>query len=121
MLPPIPARILRSTATVEVCLRTDMYQRTSQWQTYTVSRVHLQPTAEIRKTPTDTDQQLRAVLFVDGRLSSPQLEWDRLLEQAHEAGGDVFVTVRGTKYTVESVDALRDDTDHFHHWEIQLV
>lgn len=120
MLPPIPARILRSTATVDVCTGIDVYQNQT-YTTYTVSRVHLQPTAEIRKSATNTDQQLKAVLFVDARHSSPALEWDALLEQAHSAGGDVRVTVRGTQYTVMSCDALRDDTDRFHHWEIQLV
>ena len=40
---------------------------------------------------------------------------------AHEIGGDMRVVVRGVEYTVFSVDALRDDTDLFHHWEIGLV
>ena len=120
MLPPIPGRILRSTATVEVCSGTDLYQNQT-YTTYTVRRVHLQPTAEIRKTVTNTDMQLRAVLFVDARRSSPALAWDALLAQAHEHGGDMRVIVRDVPYTVLSADALRDDTDHFHHWEIQLV
>lgn len=119
MLPPIPAKILRSTATVSACTGVDLYQN----QTYavtTVERVHLQPTTEIRKTATNTDQQLRSILFVDARRSTPALDWEGLLRTAHEHGGDLRVTVRGVEYTALTVDALRDDSDRLHHWEIAL-
>ena len=120
MLRPIPARILRSTATVDVCTGVNMYQ-VQTYQTYNVSHVHLQPTAAVRKTPTNTDRQLRSVLFVDARLSTPALDWAALFEQAHALGGDVRVTVRGVEYTVANVDELRDDTDALHQWEIGLI
>lgn len=120
MLPPIPDKILRSTATVKVCTAIDMYQNQT-YDTYTVERVHLQPTTEIRKSTTNTDQQLRAILFVDARHSQPALEWDALLITAHEIGGDMRVIVRGVEYTVLSVDALRDSSDRFHHWEIGMI
>lgn len=119
MLPPIPAKILRSAATVTVCTGTDMYQN-QMYDTYTVKRVHLQPTAEIRKTVTNTDQQLRSILFVDAKRSTPALDWDALLRSAHEARGDMRVTVRGVEYTALAVDALRDSSDRLHHWEIAL-
>lgn len=120
MLKPIPARIMRSTATVKWCTGLDRYQN----QTYAeeqVTKVHLQPTSEIRKTATNTDCVLRSILFADRRHSRPDLDWDALLRSAHEAGGDMRVIVRGTEYTVMAADALRDDTDQFHHWEIALV
>lgn len=119
MLKPIPARILRSTATVKVATGVDIYQNQT-FDTYTVQHVHLQPTEKIIKTANNTDRQLVSVLFVDIRHSSPALDWAGLLQQAHNLGGDVFVTVRGIEYTVAAVDGLRDDTDHLHHWEIQL-
>lgn len=119
MLRPIPARILRSTATVDVCSGVDMYQNQT-YTTYTVKHVHLQPTERIIKGTANTDRQLTSVLFVDLRHSSPALDWAGLLEQAHDAGGDIYVTVRGIRYTVETVDGLRDDTDRLHHWEIGL-
>lgn len=119
MLRPIPARILRSTATVDVCSGVDMYQNQT-YTTYTVKHVHLQPTERIVKGTANTDRQLTSVLFVDLRHSSPALDWAGLLEQAHDAGGDIYVTVRGVTYTVETVDGLRDDTDRLHHWEIGL-
>lgn len=120
MLSPIPARILRSTATVTVCTGTDMYQAPT-YDTYTVKRVHLQPTTEIRKDRTNTDQQLRGVLFVDAKLSTPALDWGALLRAAHEAGGDVKITVRDVEYTVMTVDELREASDKLHHWEVGCV
>jgi hypothetical protein len=119
MLRPIPPRILRSTATVEVCKGTDLYQNQT-YDVYTVERVHIQPTERIVKTETNTDQQLSAVLFVDARISKPALDWRALLEQAHNLGGDMRVTIRGVTYTVASADGLRDDTDRLHHWEIGM-
>ena len=120
MLKPIPAKILKSTATVDVCSGVDMYQNQT-YTTYTVNRVHLQPTNEMRKTQTDTEVLLRSILFVDARISTPFLDWCALLNTAHENSGDMRVTVRGVEYTVLSVDELRDDTDSLHHWEVGLV
>lgn len=120
MLQPIPARILRTTATVSVCSGVDMYQNQT-YTTYTVKRTHLQPTNEVRKTQDNTEVVLRSILFVDAQLSRPALDWVGLLKQAHDVGGDMRVTVRGVEYTVMGVDELRDDTDKLHHWEISLV
>lgn len=120
MLKPIPARILRTAATVKVCNGVDMYQN----QTYTehsVKRVHLQPTNEIRKTQDNTDCVLRSILFVDARISAPRLDWCALLKTAHDNNGDVRVIIRGDEYTVMTVDALRDDNDNLHHYEIGLI
>lgn len=119
MLKPIPAKILRTTATVKVCTGTDMYQN-QMYDTYTVNHVHLQPTERIVKTKDNTDQQLQSILFVDVRHSSPALNWRELLQTAHDHGGDMRVTVRGIEYTVAACDGLRDDTDRLHHWEISL-
>ena len=119
MLRPIPEKILRSTAIVKACTGVDRYQNQT-FQEYTVKKVHLQPTNEIRKTADNTDCTLRSILFVDKRHSTP-LDWWGLFSEAHKIGGDVKVIVRNEEYTVFSVDELRDDTDAFHHWEIGLV
>ena len=119
MLRPIPAKIMRSEATVKACTGLDMYQDQT-FTEYTVKNVHLQPTNEIRKTADNTDCTLRSILFVDKRHSTPTLDWWGLFQTAHEMGGDMKVVVRGVEYTVFSVDELRDDTDLFHHWEIGL-
>ena len=120
MLKPIPARILKSTATVKVCNGVDRYQNQTYTE-YTVNKVHLQPTNEIRKTQDNTDITLRSILFVDAHTSTPALDWCALFQSAHVIPGDMRVTVRGVEYTVLSVDELRDDTDTLHHWEIGLV
>lgn len=120
MLPPIPARILRSTATVEVCTGVDMYQNQT-YTTYTVKNVHLQPTERVIKSATNTDEQLSGILFVDARRSKPDLNWRALLDAAHSLSGDMRVTIRGVTYTVQTVDGLRDDTDELHHWEIGVI
>lgn len=119
MLRPIPTRILRSTATVKVCSGVDMYKKPT-YTLYTVKRVHLQPTEKIIKTATNTDQQLKSILFVDARRSTPALDWKALFQSAHKKGGDMRVIVRNIEYTVMGVDGLRDDTDRLHHWEILL-
>ena len=119
MLRPIPARILRSTATVETCTGTDDYQN-QVYESVIVNNVHLQPVERIVKSVNNTDKQMNAVLFVDVRHSSPALNWAQMLKQAHDVGGDMRVTVRGITYTVLSCDGLRDDTDRLHHWEIWL-
>ena len=120
MLKPIPSKILRSTATVKACTGTDRYQNQTYTE-YTVKKVHLQPTNEVRKTPNNTDCTLRSILFVDARVSTPMIDWEALFTAAQEKAGDVRVIVRGVEYTVQSVDALRDDTDNLHHYEIGLV
>lgn len=118
MLKPIPAKIMRSTAIVKACISKDRYQKPT-YQTYTVSHVHIQPINEIRKTVDNTDCILRSILFADKKHSTP-IDWWGLFNTAHSIGGDVKVTIRDEEYTVFAVDALRDDTDNFHHWEIAL-
>ena len=120
MLPPIPAKILKSTATVKVCSGVDAYQNQTYTE-YTVKRVHIQPTNEIRKTTDNTDCVLRSILFVDARTSTPFLDWFALLQTAHNLGGDIRVVIRNEEYTVLTVDALRDDSDLLHHFELGLV
>ena len=120
MLKPIPSRILRSTATVKVCNGVDSYQNQTYTE-YTINKVHLQPTNEIRKTQDNTECVLRSVLFVDAKTSTPFIDWCALFQTAHRNLGDMRVIVRGEEYTVQSVDALRDDTDTLHHWEVGLV
>ena len=120
MLKPIPSRILKSTATVSVCSGVDRYQNQTYTE-YTVNKVHLQPTNEIRKTQDNTDVTLRSILFVDARISTPFLDWCALFKSAHEKLGDMRVIVRNEEYTVIGIDELRDDTDNLHHWEVSLV
>jgi hypothetical protein len=120
MLRPIPAKIMRTDATVKVCTGVDRYQNQTYTE-YAVKKVHLQPTNEVRKTQDNRDVVLRSVLFVDARVSSPVLDWTGLFQAAQVNRGDMRVIVRGETYTVIGIDALRDDTDTLHHWEVSLV
>lgn len=120
MLKPIPSKILRSTATVKACTGIDRYQNQTYTE-YTIRNVHVQPTNEVRKTPNNTDCTLRSILFVDARKSTPFIDWDAIFTAAQQLSGDVRVIIRNVEYTVQSVDALRDDTDILHHYEIGLV
>lgn len=119
MLKPIPAKILRSTATVKVCTGVDRYQKQT-YTDYTVEHIHVQPTNEVRKTPQNTDCTLRSILFADFKHSTP-FDWWAHFTDAHEKAGDVLVVVDQITYTVATVEALQDDTDRLHHWEIGLV
>lgn len=119
-LPPIPSKILKTSATLKVVSGVDFYQNQTYTE-YTLKRVHLQPTNQIVKTTDNTNSNLRAILFVDARISTPFLDWLTLLQTAHDNKGDMRVIVRGVEYTVESVDELRDDTDNLHHWEVGLI
>lgn len=120
MLPPIPRQLLKSTVVVDACTAVDRDRR-QQVTTYTVRRVHLQPDHGVRKSKDNTDVVLKALLFVDARLSTPALDWEALFFKAQEAGGDVKVTLRNQAYTICSVEPIPDDEDNLHHWEIGLV
>lgn len=120
MLKPIPSKILKTAATVKVCNGVDRYQNQTYTE-YALKRVHLQPTNEIRKTQDNTEINLRSILFVDARTSTPHLDWCALLQTAHTNFGDIRVVIRSVEYTVISVDELRDDTDTLHHYEISLA
>lgn len=119
VLRPIPKRILRTTVVAKVATGVDVYQEPT-FDSYVIKNVHIQPTTEIRKTATNTDQQLRSILFADCRYSTP-FAWDEMLQSAHAIGGDVKVISGNIEYTVLTVDALRDDTDRLHHYEVGLV
>ena len=97
-----------------------MYQNQT-YTTHTVKRTHLQPTNEVRKTTDNTEIVLRSILFVDAKTSTPFIDWFGLLQTAHSNLGDMRVIVREQEYTVMTVDALRDDTDTLHHFEVGLV
>jgi hypothetical protein len=127
MLSPIPRRILRSSATFSVPTGFDRYQKPLAPQTYTVENVHLQADNSTHKTAQKTEVTLRGILFVDARYSTPLPDFNALQEAAQSAGGVMTVTVTDKKgsatgpYTVLVIDAIPDDEDNLHHYEIGLV
>ena len=126
MLTPIPSRILRDTAVFHIPSGMDGYQTTTD-VAKTVQRVHLQSDNRTVKTTTNTEVTLRGTLYIDGRLSFPQLDFWALQEQAQQAGAVMTVTVtdrqkrRTGPYTVQTIDGLPDDEGNLHHWELGLV
>ena len=127
MLSPIPRRILRDTAVFSVPSGFDRYQNPINPTTYTVENVHIQSDNSTHKTAQNTEVTLRGILFVDARYSTPKLDYEALQESAQAAGGVMTVTVsdkRGNPsgpYTVVVIDALPDDEDNLHHYELGLV
>lgn len=120
MLRPIPPRILRTAITLNVCTGTDDFQAPT-YQSTTVNRCHIQSSVDVVKTRENTEMLQRATLFVDARLSAPQLDWVALHMQSHANGASMTVQAGAQTYTVLDVDAVPDDTDGIHHYEVTLV
>lgn len=126
MLSPIPRRILRDTVTFSIPAGFDRYQAPLEPEEYTVSCVHIQNTNETRRATDNTEVTLRAILFVDARYSTPQLDYWALQEWAQTNGGVMTCTVTDRRggvsgpYNVLVVDGLPDDEDNLHHWELGL-
>ena len=105
----------------------DAWQKPS-WETFTVNNVHLQNTNEVRKSKENTEIILRSVLFIDGRLSRPVLDYDTLAEQSQKAGKPLRCEIynsQGQKYgdyEVLTVDPVPDvPATRTHHIELGLV
>lgn len=127
MLSPIPRRILRDTATFSVPSGFDRYQKPLAPARYTVENVHIQADNSTHKTAQNTEVTLRGILFIDARYSTPSLNYEALQEATQKRGGVMTVTVTDRHggstgpFTVVVVDALPDDEDNLHHWELGLV
>ncbi len=124
MIKPIPPRILKQTVTLRVCSAIDAWQ-TPTWTNYTISHVCIQPTHETAKTKENTEVALKSVLFIDARLSTPNLDINALQVESEKNGVPCAVEhTQGTtvmKYTVLGVDTLFDDRGNVHHYEVRLV
>lgn len=120
MLKPIPPCILTTTATLKQPTGTNAWQNVTYAET-TISKCHLQGSNEVRKTKTNTEVVLSAILFVDSRLSKPRLDWDAIALAAEEVGFPLKIVIGNAEYTVEVVDTIPDDHGHTHHIELGLV
>lgn len=127
MLTTIPRRILRDTATFSVPVAFDRYQHPTSVEEYEVANVHVQSDNATRKSTGNTEVTLRGTLFVDGRLSIPQLDYNELQEKAQKAGGVITCHIKDRRgrssgpYTVLVVDSLPDDEGNLHHYELGLA
>ncbi len=127
MLRPIPQSLLGDIATIKMCAGIDRYQH-AIWDETVVQHVHLQNTNEVKKTRDNTEVVLRSVLFIDGRLSSPALDYDALASTSLQNGKPLRCEVRnagGQKYgefEVLTVDPVPDvPAKRVHHIELGLV
>ena len=126
MFTPIPRRILRDTMTLYVPTGFDRYQKPTN-TVYTVQNVHCQSDNRTVKSQLNTEVTLSGTIFVDMRFSHPKLDYDALQEAAQAAGGTMTCTIRNKAgktskmYTIQVVDALTDDEDNLHHYELGVV
>lgn len=127
MLSPIQRSILRDTLTLYVPTSFDRYQKASAPDTYTVRNVHIQMDNTTIKRTDNTEVTLKGIIFIDGRLSTPILDYQALQEGVQKAGGVMTCKItdrRGREsgeYTILTVDGLPDDEDNLHHWEIGVT
>ena len=126
MLKPIPSVLLKHNAIFHVPYSMDEYQE-PVYQDIGVANVHIQPTNATKKNASNEEVVLRAMLFVDGKKSKPNIDYLKLMQDAQEVGASITVDVidaqgNSINYTVETVDALTDvPATRVHHTEIGLV
>lgn len=126
-LSPIPARMLHDTAVFSVVTGMDRYQNKT-YEEYTVNHVHIQASQNIIKKDQDTEVQLRAILFVDSKRSTPVLDLYEMQQESLAKGDTMRVKVYSADgseqgdYAVLIVDDLPDvPANRRHHWELSLV
>lgn len=89
-----------------------------------VNHVHFQYVNETRQTATNDEVQLKGIVFVDAKYSTPQLDYEALQAEVQERGGvmQCFIkTRRGTEIgpmNILMVDTCPDDEANVHHWEL---
>lgn len=128
MLSPIPRRILQDTLTLNVPAAFDKYQKpTAPVKTYVVKNVHYQGDNTTKLSTGNSEVTLRGIIFIDGKLSQPALDYEALQESVQAAGGVMTASITGKRggtigpFNVLTIDGLPDDEDNLHHWEIGVV
>ena len=126
-LSPIPSRMLHDSAKFFVVTGMDRYQGKT-YDPYVVAHVHLQNDTSVIKSTDNEEVQLKGILYVDGRRSTPCLDYTALQNASLEKGDTMRVEVydaRGNKqgnFAVMVVDGVPDvPATGIHHWELGLV
>lgn len=127
MLSPIPQRMLHDTVTFKVVNGMDRYQNKT-YDEYTVNNVHIQSSNDVVKGPNDTEVQLKGILFVDARRSTPALDLYALQTESLLNGDTMRAIVKDASgaevgdYAVLIVDDLPNvPANTRHHWELSLT
>ena len=130
MFSSIPRRILQETLILGIPEEFDRWQSPLIGNTeehpdvVIVKHVHFQYTNETRKTDTNDEVQLKGIIFVDAKYSTPQLDYEALQAEVQERGGVmqcIIKTRRGTEIgpmNILMVDTCPDDEANVHHWEL---
>ena len=108
----IPKKLLIHSATLHNAGTQGIWTDTSETWLASLNRVRFEPYKRIVKTVDNTDVQLAALMFVDGRNS------EIVPETATFAVGQIVIW-DSIKYLVETVEPLYDDSA-LHHYEIGL-
>ena len=126
-LAPIPQRMLHDSAKFYVVKTIDRYQEKT-YDEYTVNHVHLQNASDVIKGPNNTEVQLKGLLFVDCKRSTPCLDLYALQQESLAAGDTMRVDVTDASgklvgnFAVMIVDGAPDvPATSTHHWELSLV
>lgn len=121
-LAPIPSRMLHDTAKIHVVKSIDRWQ-VKQYDDYTVKNVHLQNDIDTIKGPDNTEVQIKGILFVDCRRSTPCLDLYALQQTSLKNGDTMRVEVEGAgDFAVLNVDGVPDvPATRVHHYELTLV
>lgn len=119
--------MLHDSVTLKVVNGMDAYQAKTYTE-YTIHNVHLQGSSDTIKSPNDTEVQLRGILFVDARRSTPTYDLDALQASSLAAGDTMRAIVKNADgnevgdFAVLIVDSLPDvPATRIHHWELGLV
>lgn len=127
MLSPIPARMLHDTVIFKVLKSMDRYQN-KEYEEFTVKNVHLQSSNDVYKRADDTEVQLKGLLFVDAKRSTPILDLYDLQQKSLEVGDTMRALVydAGGNLTGDYAVLVVDDIPNVpattrHHWELGLI
>ena len=117
---PIPWNLLRQSVTLKVPTSKDGWGTPGAYTDYSLTHVNMQQTSQTKKTVDNTLVTYNALMFYDCARSSPTVDIISLKKSA-EPYGDLLVVFGGVTYTVQAVDALRDETGDIHHYELMLL
>lgn len=127
MLSSIPARMLHDTVIFKVLKSMDRYQN-KEYEEFTVKNVHLQSSNDVYKKADDTEVQLKGLLFVDAKRSTPILDLYDLQQKSLEVGDTMRALVydAGGNLTGDYAVLVVDDIPNVpamtrHHWELGLI
>jgi hypothetical protein len=119
--------MLHDKVVIKVLNYMDRYQN-KIYTEYPVNNVHLQSTSDVLKRANDTEVQLKGILFIDDRKSTPRLDFYELQRQSLEKGDTMRAVVYDASgkmvddFAVVQVDGEPDvPATRLHHWELSLI